>query len=512
MLRHALRRLLWTLPTMVGVTLIAFLFLSFVPDPTDDPLVVGSMSASQIEALRRQRFRDLPRLVNTAPRDVRVRALQAMAEVAQEGPGAMEAARELARLGGAALPHVVPSLDALAPEPRARVALALAPIAQRMGLTDVEQAYNPGRVVAFWARFWADRGVEFRAAGVRSAVQRLARYGSVSRAAELRELDTYALEHVFAALEVPFDTASVERARALVDIIAHVTDSYDRIRPGEGVETARACVERWHDFWFVYRSDFVVFAGPARVAAMGTETRYGKWALSAVTMRLGKGSDGVPVAGELARRAPVTLALVFGAITLAYALAVPLGALAAASRGRRTDLLIACGVLGLYAVPTAVFAVVLARMAGQGAGRMVVGVLVLALALVAAPTRQQRSALVYALSQDYVRAALARGAGRTRAVLVHGLRNALLPVATLATLEPPMALGGAFVVERVFGLAGLGEATIRAVQTRDTAWLMALAIIAAGFAAVGVIATDLACVVIDPRLGGHVLDRKRGAS
>jgi ABC-type dipeptide/oligopeptide/nickel transport system permease component len=94
---------------------------------------------------------------------------------------------------------------------------------------------------------------------------------------------------------------------------------------------------------------------------------------------------------------------------------------------------------------------------------------------------------------------------------VHGLRNALLPVVTLAVLEPPLALGGAFVIEHVFGLHGLGEATILAVRARDTNWLMALSIFTAAIAALGVIATDLAYVLIDPRLAHAVLSRRRRA-
>ncbi len=70
-----------------------------------------------------------------------------------------------------------------------------------------------------------------------------------------------------------------------------------------------------------------------------------------------------------------------------------------------------------------------------------------------------------------------------------------------------MALGGAFVVERVFSLHGLGEATIAAVQQRDTSWLMAISMIAALIATLVMVAGDLVLVVIDPRLRPAILAR-----
>src|SRR4051812_29258599 len=100
MLGHALRRLLWSLPALIGVSIVTFLFLSYVPDPTEDP---GLMAPLPIEArarLRRERFLDLPRFLNLAPPDVRERA-EALAQVITSGAaGADEARVELGRLGG----------------------------------------------------------------------------------------------------------------------------------------------------------------------------------------------------------------------------------------------------------------------------------------------------------------------------------------------------------------------------------------------------------------------------
>lgn len=509
MLRHAIRRLLWTLPTLLGISVLAFLLLSLVPDPTDSPTVQATMSPHDLAKRRRERFLDRPRFIDPAPTDVRLRATAAVAAIADDGPLAEEARHELARLGGAALPHVLPGLDALGPEPRTRVALALAPIARRMGLAQSEEASDPARSVAFWTRFWDDRSIEFRQAVVRSAVRRLARYGSEPRAVELHALDTFALAEVLAALELPHDAASLDRARALVAIAAHATDRPDLIGPAADFVAARQCVERWRAFWSVYGADYVVLAGPSRVVAMIVETRYGKWALGALTQRLGIGADGRPVLDELARRAPVTLTLVFGSIALGYAVALLAGSLGAASRQRGADYALVALILTIYALPTAIGAVLLARFADATAMPLFAGVVLLALTLVAAPSLQQRSALRAALEQEWVRAAVGRGSSRLRAAVVHALPSALLPLVTLAALEAPMALGGAFVVERVFGLDGLGEATLRAVAARDTSWLMAIALLASAAAAAGVILTDVAYELLDPSLRSAVLPRAR---
>ena len=118
MLAHALRRFLWTIPALIGVSLVTFLFLSYVPDPTDDPAFVARTAPAELERLRRERFLDLPRLFNANPRDVRSRAEEAILALSRGGPDADEARRELVRLGGAALPHLLPRLDALDPESR----------------------------------------------------------------------------------------------------------------------------------------------------------------------------------------------------------------------------------------------------------------------------------------------------------------------------------------------------------------------------------------------------------
>lgn len=504
MLRHALRWLLWIVPTLIGVSLAAFLFLSYVPDPTDDP--TKQFAPDEREQIRRDKFLDLPRFFNFAPRDVRTRTQDAMRDIAEGDAAASERGRaELVRLGGAALPHVLPTLDTLSPEPRSKVTLALAEVGKRMGFSP-DELTDPKHAVAFWTRFWKDRDIEFRRAAARSAVRRLSRYGSASRAAEMREFDTFVLEDVMAALEKPHDAASFERTRALIAIAAHVTGREDRIAPTDDYVKATACVERWRAFWLVYENDFVTIDGLSRFAAIVLDTRYGKWATAAFTQRFGQGPDNAPVLDGVIRRAPVTFTLVYGSIGLAYLFAFLLGFAGAASGNRRRDALVTFVLLALYAIPTAIFATMTARLELRTG--FVLPICVLALGLLASPTRQVRAALSSVYAQDHVRAALGRGASRTRALFVHALPTALLPFVTLATLEAPMALGGAFVVEHIFGMDGLGRATIDAVHMRDTSWLMAVSILTAATAAFGVIITDLAYIALDRRLVPAVLQEK----
>src|SRR5580704_15416425 len=134
MVRHALRRLLWALPTLLATSLVLFFVTTLAPDPMRTN-ASGSPSGPEVDQARRARFLDLPRFLNVAPEDVRSRAAAAMAHVEAADPESEASAQELRRLGGAALPYVLPALEALEPDARRRVAVALSPLAERMHLS-----------------------------------------------------------------------------------------------------------------------------------------------------------------------------------------------------------------------------------------------------------------------------------------------------------------------------------------------------------------------------------------
>jgi peptide/nickel transport system permease protein len=124
----------------------------------------------------------------------------------------------------------------------------------------------------------------------------------------------------------------------------------------------------------------------------------------------------------------------------------------------------------------------------------------LTLVVTAVVARYQRAALLEVLPSDYVRTARAKGVNERAVVRHHALRNALLPMITLAGLAFPVLLGGAVFVERVFSWPGMGLMVVNAINTRDYALVMAPVVIGAAMVAIGNLLADIAYGFADPRI------------
>ncbi len=158
----------------------------------------------------------------------------------------------------------------------------------------------------------------------------------------------------------------------------------------------------------------------------------------------------------------------------------------------------------LYATPTFVVAEILSQVTrasspGVGPARATLAVASLAAGSLATLSRWQRIAILDVLSQDFVRTARAKGASGARMLVVHALRTALAPTVAVAGLHLPALLAGAFVVEEVFGLRGVGYETLRAIEAHDAPWLMAVLLPTTIAVTLGLVASDLAYAALDPR-------------
>lgn len=114
--------------------------------------------------------------------------------------------------------------------------------------------------------------------------------------------------------------------------------------------------------------------------------------------------------------------------------------------------------------------------------------------------RLTRSSLMEELSAPYIDTARAKGLTWKKAVLRHGLKNAMLPIITMMAIQFSSMLSGAVITESIFGISGIGKLALSAVQTRDMPLLQGTVLFSAFLIAVGNVAADLINRLLDPRL------------
>jgi len=226
----------------------------------------------------------------------------------------------------------------------------------------------------------------------------------------------------------------------------------------------------------------------------------------------------VPVSELILDRLWVSLPLALYALALSTAIALPVGMIAAATRGTSADY----GIMGAtqlgIAVPNFWFAILLVLLfavtlrwvsaggfpgwddPGAAVKALTLPAVALALPQASILARVMRSALLETLDQDYMRTARAKGLSRRRAVLRHGVGNASIPVLTIMGLQFSFLLAGGIVIENVFFLPGLGRLIFQGITQRDlivvesVTMLLVFAVILVTFL------VDIAYALADPRL------------
>ena len=258
--------------------------------------------------------------------------------------------------------------------------------------------------------------------------------------------------------------------------------------------------------------------------------RFAYWASGAVRGDFGTTITGQPVSDELWRRIGVSLRLVVIGSLVGTVVGVIVGAWGAIRQYRLSDRVIT--VLSLLILSTPVF--VIANLLILGALRvnsilgvqlfeytgetspdavggawnqfvdrlqhLVLPTFTLALGAIAGFSRYQRNAMLDVLGQDFIRTARAKGLTRRRALFKHGLRTALIPMATLFAYGVSGLVTGAVFTEKIFGWHGMGEWVVQGIATQDTNIIAAVTVFSGATILLAGLLSDVIYAALDPRV------------
>lgn len=251
-------------------------------------------------------------------------------------------------------------------------------------------------------------------------------------------------------------------------------------------------------------------------AKLGTDrplaVQYGSWIASVARLDFGQSmATGESVLGQILQRFPLTLTLALMGLALSIAIAIPLGILSAVHRWSAWDYLgmlfsqVGMAVpsfwLGILLLLLLAVKVRLFPLFGADSLRhLVLPAVSLGLARAAVLLRLTRASMVEEMSREYVVTARAKGMPERLVRYKHALKNALLPVITMAGIQLGYMLGGAVIIEQVFSLPGLGRLFLTAVYQRDFPLIQGgIVFIAMVFSLIN-FAVDILYSVLNPRI------------
>ena len=248
--------------------------------------------------------------------------------------------------------------------------------------------------------------------------------------------------------------------------------------------------------------------------------QYFHWIGSALRGDLGHSLwQNTPVLKQILDRLPITFELGFLALIVSISVAIPIGVYSALRQDTAGDYLARSFSLLMLATPSfwlgtlvMVFPSVWWRWSPEleftpffedpvrNLSHMLPPAILLGLSLSAVTMRMTRTMMLEVLRQDYIRTARAKGLPEGVVVLRHALRNSLIPVVTLIGLQAPLLVGGAVIMEQIFGVPGIGQLLLEAVSQRDYPVVSGLFLVIGVCVLLINLAVDLSYGFLDPRV------------
>ncbi len=257
--------------------------------------------------------------------------------------------------------------------------------------------------------------------------------------------------------------------------------------------------------------------------------QYGLWLSRLVRLDFGTSlEDQRPVLDKVLEALPITLQFNLLSIFLIYLIAIPVGVFSATHQHSYTDYAITLLLFILYSLPSFWVAMLFIMFLGGGewwnlfpvnglnsieAGNwswgwwfldrcwhMVLPLFCLTYAGLAGLSRYMRTGMLDTIRQDYIRTARAYGFAEKTVVYRYAMRNSLIPVITLFAGLLPSLIGGSVIIETIFSIPGMGRLGFEAVLARDYPLIMGIFSITAVLTLAGLILSDIAYALVDPRI------------
>ncbi|MCP5142446.1 MAG: ABC transporter permease [Chromatiales bacterium] len=246
-----------------------------------------------------------------------------------------------------------------------------------------------------------------------------------------------------------------------------------------------------------------------------TDTLFFSKSLRLFAFDFGQADNGRSIADDIIQRAPPSLALALPTFVVGLALNITLALGIVLFRASYLDALGQVVLVAMMSISSLFFIIagqylfgkvmllvpISGYVEGWGAWRfLVLPVAVGVVAGIGAGVRWYRGLFLEEIGKDYVRTARAKGLSETRVLFGHVLRNALIPILTGAVVLLPLLFLGSLIMESFFGIPGLGSYTIEGIQAQDFAIVRAMVFLGAVLYILGLLLTDIAYTLVDPRV------------
>lgn len=226
-----------------------------------------------------------------------------------------------------------------------------------------------------------------------------------------------------------------------------------------------------------------------------------------------------PVTDHIAQKLPATIAINLLAMLVSIPLGLLLGIYAALKKNKWQDHIISVVIMLFISVPAYVYAFVLQYFLGYKLGwfplvvasgnnylspamlkSMVLPILAMSFGTIASLMRSVRAELTETLTSDYMLLARTKGLTRRQATLRHALRNSMVPIMPIIISEFVMVLSGSLIIEKIFGIPGIGSTYVSSILERDYSLFLAVSMFYTVISLVATLVIDLSYGLVDPRI------------